>query len=253
METNRIQLLAQKADRPYDLILIRHAESARNRAKKGSVYFADEYARRDIAGIPDHLIDITPEGRKRAEVTGVGLRQFYGVPDYLYHSGYKRTVETANGIIAAYTDEERARIKIRANIFIRERDAGHAYDMTEKEAEGNFPYLKEYWKTFGGFFAVPPGGESLAQMAERVYLFLNKIFRDRAGQKVFVVTHGGTIRLFRYLLERWTYEKALKWPDGQSPKNCGMTVYRFSETEKRLKLVEYNRVFNESLVKEELV
>lgn len=243
MKTNSIESLAKKAGRPSELILIRHAESARNRAKKGSVYFADEYARREVVGIPDHLIDITPEGRRQAKATGIALRKLYGAPSYLYHSGYKRTVRTANGILSAYGKDELSKIKVRANIFIRERDSGHAYDMTEEEARRYFPYLEGYWKTHGGFFAVPPGGESLAQMAERVYLFLNMIFRDRAGQKVFVVTHGGTIRLFRYFLEHWTYKRALKWPKGHSPKNCGMTVYRFDAKEERLKLAEYNKVF----------
>ncbi len=242
METSSLRLAAVKAERPLEMVFIRHAESVRNRAKKGAVYFADEYARRDVEGIPDHLIDITPEGKKLAEATGIALRKLYGVPGYLYHSGYKRTIETADGILAAYSDEERALIKVRSNLFIRERAAGHTYDMTEAEAEHYFPYLKKYWETNGGFMAAPPGGESLAAMAERVYLFLNMLFRDRAGQKIFVVTHGGTLRLFRYLLEHWTYEQAQKWPPGQSPKNCGVTVYRFDEGEQRLKLVEYNRI-----------
>ncbi len=246
MQTNTLQLAAMKAGRPSELVLIRHAESLRNRAKKGEVYFADEYARRDVVGIPDHLIDITPEGKLHAEVTGKALREICGVPDYLYHSGYLRTVETANAILSTYSDAERAKIQVRENLFIRERAAGYAYDMTEEEARINFPYLEGYWKTFGGFMAVPPGGESLAQMAEQIYLFLNMLFRDRAGQKVFAVTHGGTLRLFRYLLEHWTYEQALKWPPGQSPKNCGVTTYRFDEAEGRLKLVEYNRVFSET-------
>lgn len=241
MKTNTQQLAALKAGRPAELVIIRHAESMRNQAKKGAVYFADENARREVIGIPDHLIDITPEGRVHAEATGIGLRARYGVPDYLYHSGYRRTVATSEALFSAYTEEERALIKVRENMFIRERDPGYAYDMTDEEARRHFPYLDTYWKTFGGFMAVPPGGESLAQMGERVYLFLNMLYRERAGQKVFVVTHGGTLRIFRYLLERWTYEQALKWPEGQSPKNCGVTVYRFNEAAGRLALDAYNQ------------
>lgn len=243
MNNTKLESLAKKAGRPVELIIIRHAESARNKAKKGSTYFADEYARREVVGIPDHLIQITSEGIRQAIAAGIGIRDNYGIPSYLYHSGYARTKETAEVILSAYDEKARAKIKVRENLFIRERDAGHCYDMTEEEALKYFPYLQKYWKTFGGFMAVPPGGESLAQMAERVYLFLNMIFRDRAGQKVFIVTHGGTIRLFRYLLEHWSYEQALKWPEGQSPKNCGVTVYRFNEKEERLRLAEYNRVF----------
>jgi broad specificity phosphatase PhoE len=230
-------------DRPSLLVLIRHGESERNKAKKGATYFADEYARKDVEGIPDHKIALTPEGWDQARKTGVKLAERFGAPDYLYHSGYRRTKETAEGILEAYGDDEMARIKVRSNHFIRERDSGFAYDMTTEEAEANFPYLKKYWETFGGFLARPPGGQSLADKTEEVYLFLNMLFRDRAGQKVFVVTHGGTLRCFRFLLEHWDYERATKWPPGQSPENCGVTVYEFDPHAGRLLPRDYNTVY----------
>ena len=95
-------------------------------------------------------------------------------------------------------------MRVRQHLFLRERDAGWTYDMTTAEAEAAFPWLQGYWDTFGRFFARPPGGESFADVAERVYLFLGMLFRDRARQRVLVVSHGGTLRVFRYLLERWT-------------------------------------------------
>ena len=57
-----------------------------------------------------------------------------------------------------------------------------------------------------------------------------------------VVTHGGTIRCFRFLLERWGYETASGWPPGQTPANCGVTVYRCSDSGDHLELAEYNTV-----------
>lgn len=228
--------------RPSTLVLIRHALSLRNKAKKGATYFADEYARKDVEGIPDHKIPLAPEGFGQAEKTGLQLRERFGVPDYVYHSGYLRTVQTTEGILEAYAPEERARIKVRSNHFIRERDSGFAYDMTAEEAESNFPYLQKYWDMLGGFLARPPGGQSLADKTEEVYLFLNMLFRDRAGQKVFVITHGGTLRCFRFLLEHWDYERAAHWPSGQSPENCGVTVYEHDPSADRMLLKEYNTV-----------
>jgi 2,3-bisphosphoglycerate-dependent phosphoglycerate mutase len=229
--------------RPALLVLLRHAESERNKIKKGNVYFADDEARELIRGIPDYKIPITSDGWKQSRLTGMGLRKRFGCFDYVYHSGYKRTIETTNGVLSAYTAEEIARIKVRQNMFIKERQPGYAYDMTKEEAERHFPWLQEYWKTFGGFFAEPPGGESLAKMSTDVYLFLNMLFRDRAGQKVLAVTHGGTLRCFRFLLEHWNYDQAAKWPPNQSPKNCGVTIYEFSPGEQRLVLKEYNTTF----------
>lgn len=231
------------SSRPNRLVLVRHAESMRNEAKKGSVYFADDAARRKIRGISDDMIELTVRGHHQARQTGKAIRDIFGTFDYVYHSGYRRTEQTAEGILEAYTVEERKQMQIRLNLFIRERDPGHTYDMTTEEAEAAFPYLREYWATQGGFFAQPPGGESLAQMSQRVYLFLNMIFRDRAGQNVLVATHGGTLRCFRFLLEHWDYAQALKWPQGQSPKNCGVTVYEFDPKLNRLELRSYNDVY----------
>ena len=231
------------SSRPARIVLLRHAESMRNEAKKGSVYFADDAARRKIRGISDSMIELTSRGHDQARQTGKVIREQFGTFDYIYHSGYKRTEQTVEGILEAYTVEERKQMEIRLNLFIRERDPGHTYDMTTTEAEETFPYLREYWTTQGAFFAQPPGGESLAQMSQRVYLFLNMIFRDRAGQNVLVATHGGTLRCFRFLLEHWDYEQALKWPPGQSPKNCGVTVYEYSPKAGRLELKSYNDVY----------
>lgn len=229
-------------NRPSRLVLIRHAESQRNEAKKGSVYFADDEARARIKGIPDYKVPLTSAGHEQAHKTGTKVRELFGVPDYLYHSGYCRTMETAEDILSAYTLGERGRINVRMNPFIRERDSGHAYDMTQQEAEAAFPWLQEHWDTFGGFFARPPGGESLSDVANRVYNFVNMLFRDRVGQNVFVVTHGGTLRAFRFLLERWDYDKALRWPDGESPQNCGITDYEYDPSTGRLVLQNYNTV-----------
>ena len=40
-------------------------KSACNQAKKGSVYFADDAARRVGRGTPDHLVELTADGHKQ--------------------------------------------------------------------------------------------------------------------------------------------------------------------------------------------
>lgn len=236
------RLLAKGAGRPYRVIFIRHGESVRNELKKGAVYFADDDAREQVRGISDDKVPLTNLGWQQATTTGVLLRRKFGVPDYLYHSGYLRTIQTAEGILDVYLAGERDRVRVRMNASIRERHAGYSYDMTKQEAETAFPWLDEYWKTHGGFIARPPGGDSLADVAERVYKFINMLFRDRAGMDVWAVTHGGTLRCIRFLFEHWTYDQAIAWPAGQSPKNCGLTVYQYDPNVGRLVLTEYNTV-----------
>lgn len=229
------------SSRPALLVLVRHAESARNQAKKGSVYFADDTARQVLRGVPDHLVELTPDGHKQAEQTGHAVRARFGTFDHVFTSGYARTEQTAAAMLRAYPAAERERMRVGHDLFVRERDPGFAYDMTTAEAEAAFPWLNEYWQTFGGFMARPPGGESLADVTGRVHTFLDTLSRDHAGEKVLVVTHGGTLRCFRFLLEGWTYSQAQQWPSGGAPANCGVTTYR--DAGGRLELEDYNQVY----------
>jgi broad specificity phosphatase PhoE len=229
--------------RPAQVVIIRHGKSLRNKLKGGVTYFLDEEVRDISARTPDHDIPLVDEGWEQARKTGIRLRQLFGIPHYLYHSGYLRTRQTMEGILEAFSEKERERIRIRTNLLIRERDTGFAYDMIEREARESFPWLKEYWKTFGPLMARPPGGESLADVIGRVYLFLNMLFRDRGGMRIFVVTHGGTIRCLRYLLERQTIQEFNDQKPEDRPRNCGVTVYEFCPREGRLVLKDYNQVF----------
>ena len=230
-------------ERPALLVLVRHGESVRNVAKKGNVFFADDESRRSVRGIPDHQICLTEEGHRQARVTGVALSERFGSFDALYHSGYRRTQETADAILSGLAPPVRDRLSPQANLFIRERDTGFAYDMTTQEAEAAFPYMQEYWQTTGSFFARPPGGESIAQVVERVHSFIDILIRDRAGERVLVVTHGGTLRAFRFLLERWDYVQAERSMHNAPPDNCGVTTYVYSREHNHLMLEEYNRVY----------
>jgi broad specificity phosphatase PhoE len=226
---------------PALLVVVRHAESTRNQVKKNTVYFADDAARRVLRGTPDHLVELTEAGHEQARQTGQAIRELFGVVDCIYTSGYFRTEQTADGLLSAYTPEERARIRTATNFYIRERDPGYTYDMTEAEAVTAFPWLAEYWQTFGGFFSRPPGGESLADLAARVDTFLATLERECAGQRVLVVAHGGTIRCLRFLLEGWEYEKVSQLLRDDPPINCGVTTYRAGPA--GLELEDYNRVY----------
>src|SRR4029453_8566223 len=138
--------------------------------------------------------------------------------------------------------QERSAMQFRHHLFLRERDAGWTYDMTTGEAETAFPWLQEYWDTLGPFFAPPPGGESLADVAQRVYLFLNMLFRDRAGQRVLLVSHGGTLRVLRFRLGRWTYEEFLVRFREDSIPNCAVTSYAYDAGAGHLTLRNLNAV-----------
>lgn len=231
-------------DRPKRIVLVRHAESQRNEAKSRSVYFADDAARNRLRGIPDHKIKLTIEGIRQALVTGIQLREEFGVFDYIYHSGYKRTQETLDGILKAYNDEEKEKMKIRRDTDLRERDPGYAYDMTVEEAENAFPWLQKYWNTFGPIMSRPPGGESLADVVRRVRNFYETILRNRRiGDNVLVICHGGVIRSFRWLFQLSQHHGDFEWIDEEGPKNCSVTPYEYNAETGKLVCTVYNKIY----------
>ena len=224
-------------DLPKLLVIVRHAESARNLAKVGRVFFADDEARSDLKNEPDHLIRLTETGWSQARELGTKLRDSFQSFDSVFHSGYRRTQETAEAVLEAWPADERSRMAVRAHLFLRERDVGYAFNFTADEARQTFPWLQPHWDLTGHFFARPPGGESLADVAMRVHLFLESSRHDLAGKSVLIVTHGGPLRMFRYWLEAWTYEDVIDRWDREAVPNCCVVSYRAGERSDRLERV----------------
>ena len=218
---------------PNLLVLVRHAESERNLAKKGT-FFADHAARETVRAKADHRTEITALGRKQSRATGVMLRERFGHFDVAYHSGYARTAQTLEEIAKAWPGETLGDVPVKSELYIRERDGGHGWNMTADEHAGSFPYLQEYWDTMGPFFARPPGGESVAQLCERVERFLDRLDERHGGQRVLVVTHGIVMRAFRFLLEGWTYDQAEAALRAPAPRNASVTWYELRDGELRL-------------------
>jgi broad specificity phosphatase PhoE len=229
---------------PEEVVLVRHAQSWTNKLKAHSpIFFHNDAARSLIAGIPDHKIDLTPEGVRQAIVTGVAMEGKGFVFDYAYHTGYLRTKRSQKLQLDAYPEEERKKIRIQCNIFLREREPGFTYNITSMEAEQYFPWLQEYWKTHGPVFARPPGGESIADVVQRVYLGRKDIYRETAGKQIRIDLHGRTLAAWRFIEEDWDYEQLEAFVQKGDHKNCGVTVYRYSKEENKMILKEYNTCY----------
>lgn len=233
--------------RPELLLLIRHAESLRQKVRGNHLFLpADDEAAISIKDIPDHKIPITdPKGVEQARLTGIGIARDFGVPDVAYDSGYVRTVQTREiSFEFGYTSEQIARIKIRHNHMLRERDVGYTFFMDEKEVDAAYPFLRDQIKRQGYFYFRPPGGKSNADLCDQVYPFIgHHLFDVRAGQKAYCFSHGGTIGIMNYLLNKWDIEQWEHMVRTDQPKNCSVTAYRYSPKTKRLELECYNRVY----------
>ena len=67
-----------------------------------------------------------------------------------------------------------------------------------------------------------PGGESMLQLASRVYSLLEDVKRDYAGKNVLLVCHGGVCRVIRTYFEDMTNEEYVSY----SEENAAVREYR---------------------------
>lgn len=180
------------------IILIRHAQSEGN-------------LNRDVHQIiPDHRVQLTPEGRKQALDAGRRLRAMLKPDDTirLYTSPYRRTRETTEGLLASLTESSeetgpspfsRESIIVREEPRLREQDFGN-FQPCSAEMERMWQERADY----GHFFYRIPNGESAADAYDRISGFNDSIWRsfeeDDFPSVLILVTHGLMTRVF---LMRW--------------------------------------------------
>ena len=218
------------------LTLIRHAQSERNKSIGGGHFYSDASQK---SGIPNHRIKITEEGEAQARTVArrlrtVSIEKGIGTPTILLHSGYERSKKTAEIIL-----NELQQLPLKMGItlkttleqdhLLRERDSGYGIEMTKHESKQHFPYLEDYWELDGTWFAVPPGGESVVQVMDRVSTFLLKLSLNKKfeSKHVCAVTHAGTMSAFQMVIEKIPFEKADELVIRQ--KNCATAEYEYED------------------------
>ena len=187
---------------PNDLVLVRHGFSEGNEALKADKHGDFSYNTEKFAKTPSHQWRLNDKGRREAQEIGKWLnREFPGTEenpafDWFYTSTFVRTRETA-----AHLGLPGAGWLL--NRGLRERDRGDIGSLDRASIKRLYErnaQIKEqdplYWR--------PPGGESIAQVAEdRVKTVLATLHREADGQRVIAVNHGEMMRAFQLQLERW--------------------------------------------------
>jgi len=113
-------------------------------------------------------------GRAQARALAEQLRS---TPfDAVYSSDLQRARETAEIVAAPHG------VPVVADLGLREIDVGSWSGLTRPEIQERFP---------GGD---RPDGETRAQHSARVLAAVERIARANAGQRILLVTHGGTMR-----------------------------------------------------------
>ena len=126
--------------------------------------------------------DLSDVGRRQAEQLGDRLRQetIHGV----YASDLRRARRTAEFISGHH------KLPVIIEESIRELDHGHLEGLTFNEIKQNYGDFLTRWRSEPAELRVP-GGERLADVAERAWLGLNQIVaRHDAADTIVVVSHN---------------------------------------------------------------
>lgn len=172
------------------LVLVRHGQSQWNLENR-------------FTGWTD--VPLTDAGRREAERAG---RLLHDLPvDRAFTSTLKRAQETLAIILRALRRED---VPIIADAALNERDYGDLTGKDKDEAAARFGAERVHaWRR--SWDIRPPGGESLADTDARAFPY----FRDRilpgvmAGEDVFVVAHGNSLRAIVKEIEGLTPEQVV--------------------------------------------
>ncbi|HEY6418606.1 MAG TPA: histidine phosphatase family protein [Candidatus Binataceae bacterium] len=173
------------------LILVRHGESEGNVTR--------------VFTTTPMTLALTEVGRGQARAVAARIRTL-AEPRIVVASPYQRARDT--GIIIA--EELRLPFEIREGLHERETGsfAGKPYESIF-EAEGFDPAQPWGW--------VPPGGESMEHVRDRVGPILDALVARFPNDDIVVVSHGGV------MVAMWAYITG-DWNGAHVPANCGIVM-----------------------------
>ena len=163
------------------LILVRHGETAWNRE------------RRIQGGSSD--VELNELGRKQVEMLALALKE--AKIDAIYSSPLKRALDTAIAIASYH------RLAVQIEPDLREMEVGELEGVSITEIGANFSQFLLQWRQGQGLEKLP-GGESVADLADRMWATIQSINGKHQQETVVVVSH--------YFAVVATICKALGWP-----------------------------------------
>ncbi len=155
------------------LLLVRHGESQGN-------------AKREFLGHTDK--DLSPLGYQQAQRCAEFLA--YENIDAVYSSDLKRAYNTA------LPHANMRNMKVQTSTNLREIYAGNWEGMRVEDIIAiNSHEFIDGWRAEFGTFRIP-GGESVPELADRIYSEIKKIADENVGKTVLVAFHAAAIRSF---------------------------------------------------------
>ena len=209
--------------KPDKIILLRHGQSQGN---------CDKLIYRTV---PDYALMLSELGRKQAETVGQHLRgqlefhtsvQFYVSPYWRARQTFELVRTQLTGFPSQVYEDPR----------IREQEwSGDFRELTSIEQYNEIEARRD---TYGHFYYRLLGGESCADVFDRVSDFMNTLHRDfdkrDFPRNVIIVTHGMTMRLF---LMRWFHMKVEDFELLANPLNCEYYVLERNKSDDHYALI----------------
>lgn len=187
--------------KPKRIILIRHGESEGNVDK--SIYTRK----------PDYAINLTDVGRQQCIEAGQKLDAVLGNQSIqAYVSPFYRTRQTFQGVTS----------QLKGNIIMREDPRLREQEWCGSMRPEGYNYAFEDERdAYGHFYYRFHGGESCADVYNRVTTFLDTLHRDFEKQdfpdNAIIFTHGMTLRV---IVMRWFHMTVEEFEFLRNPKNC---------------------------------
>ena len=156
-----------------------------------------------VSGITD--IELTDEGREQAralakELKGKGI-------DLIIASPMKRAYETACIL------NEVCRTELITDERLREQNYG-IFEGVDRFSDGFLNNKRQFAYKY-------PGGESMMQLAYRIYGLLDEIKEKHRGKTVLLVSHGGICRVINTYFHDMTNDEYFNY----SQENCSLMEY----------------------------
>lgn len=149
---------------------------------------------------------ITDNGRQSAQTLSDLLR--YKHIDIAYHTRLSRSIDTLEIVIKDHPECTKRIVDDR----MIERSYGDLAGMYHQEIIDGLG-VGQYEEWHRGFYDQPPGGESFADVENRVMEFIADIKKQYSHQSlgIAISAHGNSIRLFRKIMENTTIEECVSW------------------------------------------
>lgn len=164
--------------------------------------------------------DLNERGREQAAAVGRWLADEYDV-DRATASDLLRARRTAKHIL-----EHDDVVPVEHDTAWRERDLGVYQGLTYGDVEERFPEFGLGETAYEAALAIPEGGESLRDMADRVTAGFNRLLERHEGETVLLVTHGGPLHVLLGYAKGMPLQEAL---GSHHQANCAVNEIRGDE------------------------